>query len=779
MLSTEPFVTTLLANRTIPVLYPAMHPIVSRIWPLYRFRRVAFDAKRIGQPTAGAEGAAGTVQYWSLQPTRRVALPCGPIALSVKLSTGIFPTTARLQYRIAGEFREGLDFWVMLDQPCIRQRLIHLPKGIEELRLAVYTDDSGLTIQDVRMRELGKLHRAVSKGKAILVSILRNPKTIISRLGKAWAMYRRGGLRAIKERLFPSDRYAEWVRKYDTLTQVDREAIRSDIGQLSYKPKISVLLPVYNLPEQFLRAAIESVRNQIYTNWELCIADDNSPSPHVRAVIKEYAALDSRITFVFRAENGHIAEATNSAGALATGEFIGFLDHDDELREHALYMMIKELNAHPEADLIYSDEDKITEDGVRHYPHFKSDWNPELMLTQNFVCHFTLVRATVFRAVGGIRKGFDGAQDWDFVLRVSERTTRDRIRHIPHILYHWRVIEGSTAKGTTEKPYVTAAQIKAVSEHLERTGNSGARVASLRGLSMLRVHYRVPELPPLVSLIVPTYNQVSLLSTCVDGLLRITSYPNLEVLIVDNRSDDPETLSYLKKIAEDPRVRVIRDDGPFNFARLNNDAARNAKGSVLGFINNDIQVTRADWLDEMVANVVRPGIGAVGARLLYSNGTLQHAGVILGASGGVADHMLKHRSAHEIGYFCRAVLPQNLSAVTAACMLVTKEAFDRVGGFDEEAFAVAYNDIDFCLRLREAGYLNVYTPYAELIHHESISRGYEDTPEKRARFEGEVARMKARWEAALKADPYYNPNFSTDRADFRLGFPRRVANPWG
>lgn len=755
-----------------------MQAILSRIWPLYRFRRVTFDATRMATPDSGADAAPGKVQYWSLRPTRSGALPSGAIAFSIQISAATVPITARVQYRLGGEFREGLDFWVMLDDLWIHKRLIHLPKGIQELRLAVYTDDSSFAIRACRMRELGKLHRAASKGTAALIAILRNPKMLVSRLGKAWAMYRRGGLRAIKERLLPSDRYAEWVREYDTLTQVDRDSIRSDIEQLPYKPRISVLLPVYNLPERFLRAAIESVRNQLYTNWELCIADDNSPSPHVKAVIEEYAALDPRIKFVFRAENGHIAEATNSAGALATGEFIGFLDHDDELREHALYMVVKELNEHPDADLIYSDEDKITEDGERHYPHFKSDWNPELMLSQNFVCHFTVVRAALFRSVGGIRKGFDGAQDWDFVLRVSESTTRARIRHIPHILYHWRVIEGSTAKGTAEKPYVTAAQIKAVSEHLERTGNYGARVTALRGLSMLRVHYRVPEPPPLVSVVVPTYNQVSLLSTCLDGLLRITSYPNLEVLIVDNRSDDPDTISYLARIVEDPRVRVVRDDGPFNFARLNNDAARLARGSILGFINNDIQVTRSDWLDEMVANVARPGIGAVGARLLYSNGTLQHAGVVLGTSGGVADHMLKHRSAHELGYFCRAVLPQNLSAVTAACMLVTKEAFERVGGFDEKSFAVAYNDIDFCLRLREAGYLNVYTPYAELIHHESISRGYEDTPEKRARFEGEVDRMKARWGAVLSTDPYYNPNFSMDRAEFQLGFPRRVANPW-
>jgi GT2 family glycosyltransferase len=383
--------------------------------------------------------------------------------------------------------------------------------------------------------------------------------------------------------------------------------------------------------------------------------------------------------------------------------------------------MVRELNEHPEADLIYSDEDKITEDGVRHYPHFKSDWNPELMLCQNYVCHFTVVRRTIFEKLDGIRKGFDGAQDWDFVLRVSESTTPDKIRHIAKILYHWRVIDGSTAKATESKPYVTAAQIKAVSEHLERIGDTGARVESLPAISMLRVTYQIPT-PPLVSLIIPTHNQVKLLSSCIHGILESTTYKNVEVLVVDNRSDDPQTLRYLEEVSQDSRVRVIRDDGEFNFARINNDAVKHARGTVLGFINNDIQVVRPDWLREMVSHVIRPNVGAVGARLLYPNGTVQHAGVILGI-GGVADHMMKHISAQSLGYFCRAILPQNLSAVTAACMLVKREAFEQVGGFDQDAFAVAYNDIDFCLRLRQAGYLITYTPYAELLHHESISRG--------------------------------------------------------
>jgi GT2 family glycosyltransferase len=336
------------------------------------------------------------------------------------------------------------------------------------------------------------------------------------------------------------------------------------------------------------------------------------------------------------------------------------------------------------------------------------------------------------------------------------------------------VIEGSTAKETSAKPYVTAAQIRAVSEHLERRGDHGAKVESIPELSMLRTRYALPSPAPLVSLIVPTFNQYKLLSQCVDGILNGTSYKNIELIIVDNRSNDPETLEYLRELpSKDSRVKVIRDDGAFNFARINNDAVKHATGSVLGFVNNDIQIIRPDWLDEMVSNLARKDIGAVGARLLFPNGTVQHAGVITGI-GGVAGHQFKTFSVGSLGYFCRAVLPQNLSAVTAACMLVHTDLFNKVGGFDQERLAVAFNDIDLCLKIREAGYLIVYTPYAELLHHESVSRGYEDSPEKKARFAREFKAMQERWGEKLVTDPYYNPNFTLEGVGYDLGpAPRR------
>lgn len=745
--------------------------LLARVHPFYRWRTIRMECvpelKVAPHPPTRLDA-----KKWRLSPAQGGRYPWGPVLFSLSVDRGPFPITARLHGRVGEKLNEGLESWLVLESPELKNQLIQLPRDIRELTLSLHHEGEELGIVSCTFRELGKVHRAASKGAALVRAVIRNPRLVRDKFSKALALYRRGGLRAIRDRLWRSDVYPEWVRAHDTFSELDRARMRNDVRAFEYCPTISVLLPVYNVPEQFLRAVIESVQNQLYPHWELCIADDNSPHAGLRSIIEAYAAHDSRIKYVFRTSNGHIAEATNSAASLATGEFIGFLDHDDELRENALYEMVRELNSHKDADLLYSDEDKITPDGVRHYPHFKSDWNPELLLCQNYVCHFTVVRRSLFEKLGGIRKGFDGAQDWDFVLRVSEATTPDKIRHIPKILYHWRVIDGSTAKGTEQKPYVTEAQIKAVKQHLDRIGDRDAEVTSLPGIGMLRVTYRVPTPEPLVSVIIPTRNQVQLLSTCLHGLLEKTSYSNLEVIIVDNGSDDPDAQRYLEMVGKKRGVTVLHDDKPFNFARLNNEATHHARGEILAFLNNDIQIARPDWLHELVSNVTRTGVGAVGARLLYPHGTVQHAGVVLGI-GGVADHMMKHQPSSALGYFCRSILPQNISAVTAACMVVKKDVFVEVGGFDEKEFSIAYNDIDLCLRIRSKGRLIVYTPYAELIHHESVSRGYEDTPEKLARFQREYAAMQSRWGALLLNDPYYNRNLSLERADFSLAWPPR------
>lgn len=615
----------------------------------------------------------------------------------------------------------------------------------------------------------------------LLVKLFKNPELFLYRLRKAWMVLRASGISGLLSRIFHKNGeygdYSAWVKDNDTLADDDRTKILRHISNFKVNPKISILMPTFNTKEELLRASIESVINQIYQNWELCVVDDNSSNPRVRDVIKEYAARDPRICYSFQSDSKHIAETTNSAARLATGVFLGFLDHDDELSDKALYLVASEINRFPNSDLIYSDEDKIDESGNRLNPFFKPDWNPELLLSQNYICHFTVIRRSIFERVEGFRTGLDGAQDWDLVLRVSEVIEHSNIRHIPHILYHWRMTSGSTALTAGAKPYVARAQLQVVKDHLSRVGDATASVEMSKVLSTVRVRRVLQDPLPHVSLIIPTKDKVELLSRCIGGILEKTRYDKLEVLVVDNGSESKETKDYLELISKDPRVVVFKDGGPFNYSRLNNNAARIAKGEILGFLNNDLEITDSEWLSEMVTHAVRPQVGAVGARLLYPDGTLQHGGVVLGI-GGVAGHELRGIKKYDPGYFNRAMLTRNVSAVTAACMLMRKSIFDEVGGFNEENLAVAFNDVDLCLKVRKKGYLIVYTPHAELYHHESASRGSENTLKKLARFDKEIETMKRTWGEELDNDPYYNPNLTIIWEDFSLASPSRARKPW-
>jgi O-antigen biosynthesis protein len=567
--------------------------------------------------------------------------------------------------------------------------------------------------------------------------------------------------------------YERWVTTYDTLTNDRLSAQRESSRHFPRRPLISILVPVYNTPEKWLAKAIASVGEQTYSNWELCLADDASTAPHIRPLLEKYAAADPRIKVCFRPKNGHISAASNSALELATGEFIALLDHDDELTPHALYEIACAHNADPSADFFYSDEDKIDEEGHRHEPYFKPDFLPDLFLGQNYTSHLTVYRASLMRQAGGFRVGYEGSQDWDLALRVvSLMPDHKKIRHIPKILYHWRAIPGSTALLSSEKNYPVKAAKKALTDHFARLKQT-VELIPVPG-DHWRVKYPLPAKPPLVSLLIPTRNGLKFLQRCVDSILEKTTYPNYEILIIDNGSDDPATLAYFKTVAAKKSVRVIPYDAPFNYSAINNFAAKQAKGTVLGLLNNDLEAIHADWLDEMVAQSLRPGIGCVGAMLYYPNDTVQHAGVIIGL-GGVAGHAFRDFNRGTEGVFNRARLVQNYGAVTAACLLIRKEIFDQVGGLDEKHLAVAFNDVDFCLKVRAAGYLNLWTPFAELYHHESASRGVEDTPEKHERFRGEVETMMQRWEKELKHDPAYNPNLTLELTDFTLAAPPR---PW-
>lgn len=557
--------------------------------------------------------------------------------------------------------------------------------------------------------------------------------------------------------------YRDWVRRFDTMTEAERRRIRAEIGAWSSPPLISVVMPVYDPEPRVLAAALRSLRGQLYPHWELCVADDASTDPAIPRLLQRRAERDPRIRLVRRSENGHIARATNDAVALARGTHVAFLDHDDMLAETALYHVAAALRADPDLDLLYSDEDKIDRRGRRFEPHFKSDYNRELLYGQNYINHLTVVRTARIRALGGLRPGFEGSQDHDLLLRLSADLAPERVRHIPKVLYHWRAAGGSGTFSDRALAAAEAARLRALGELVAPSGGRAER--GPHGFN--RFVRPLPEPAPLVSVIIPTRDRAELLAVVLAGLFEATAYPAIEVVVVDNDSCEPATRALFEAHGGDPRLRVVPVPGPFNFSDLSNRGAAAARGTVLLFLNNDVEVVAEGWLRELVTIALDPGIGAVGARLLYPDGTLQHGGVVLGI-GGVAGHSHLGLAGDDPGYFARMALSQEVSAVTGACLAMRAEVFDEVGGFDANRLAVAFNDVDLCLRVRQAGYRIVWTPFATLIHHESKSRGPEDTPQKRARFEAETQVMRERWEPQLRADPYYNPNLSRTSAHFRL-----------
>ena len=641
-------------------------------------------------------------------------------------------------------------------------------------------------------RKLGHQVYRVRHFWRVLPRALRHGGGVKATATKASQIYRQEGLQGLKRRWvgiqmvtanvpvgMPEaqsvDRndYEEWIRRYDTIDQHMRARMRAGIAAFSHPPLISVVMPTYNAKLQWLCDAIESVRGQLYPHWELCIADDASPDPAIRPLLEGFAAHDSRIKVIFRERNGHISAASNSALECAEGDWVALLDHDDLLPEHALYCVADAIIAHPDAGVIYSDEDKVDEQGRRFAPHFKGDWNPDLFFSQNYVSHLGVYRRSILAKIDGFRTSVEGSQDQDLLLRCLPHLKDDQIVHIPRVLYHWRAMAGSTASSTGEKRYTTEAGIKALRDHFASRSRE-VEVEAGFVPNTYRVRYPVPQPEPLVSFLVPTRDHRILVETCVRSILEKSTYRNFEILILDNGSVEPDALEFFQKIQEeDHRVRVLRYDHPFNYSAINNFGVRHAKGSIIGLVNNDIEVISPEWLEEMVSHVVRPEIGCVGAKLYYSNDTVQHGGVILGL-GDVAGHAHKSYPRHSHGYFSRLLLVQALSAITAACLLVRREVFEHVNGLDEVNLKVAFNDVDFCLKVREASYRNLWTPYAELYHHESISRGAENTPEKLARFHQEVRFMINKWGEKLRQDPYYNPNLTCHHEDFSLAWPPRV-----
>ncbi|MBK8753886.1 MAG: glycosyltransferase [Candidatus Competibacteraceae bacterium] len=543
---------------------------------------------------------------------------------------------------------------------------------------------------------------------------------------------------------------------------IDPEQCMKEIARWPRRPVVSIVMPVYNIDPCWLEAAISSVTQQIYPNWELCIADDGSTRQETLDALRRLR--DPRCKIEFMESNQGIAGASNVALALATGEYVAFLDHDDELTRDALYHVVKAINDH-DPDFIYSDEDKLSLEGYHLEPHFKPDYSPDLLLSTNYICHFSVYRKTVLDQAGSFREGFEGSQDHDLVLRTLDYT--DRVFHIPRVLYHWRMIPGSTAAKFDSKNYAWAAGRRAIEDTLQRRSIIGG-VTLGQHPGTYRVK-RVIQGQPRISILMPFRDQPDWLRTCLDSILEKTSYPNFELLGISNNSVEPATFALMEHYAAaDSRIRFIRHDVPFNYAALNNFAVGQVEGEHLLLLNNDMAVISSDWLEALLEHSQRTEVGAVGAKLYYPDDTIQHGGVIIGI-GGIAGHAHRQFQRHNPGYFSRLHQIQNVSAVTAACLMVKKSLYQAMGGMDEKHLAVAFNDVDFCLRLREKGYLNIFTPYCELYHYESKTRGHEDTPQKQHRFAQEVAYMRKRHRAILQnGDPYYNPNLPLDRDDFGM-----------
>ncbi len=558
--------------------------------------------------------------------------------------------------------------------------------------------------------------------------------------------------------------YNVWRKKYIPNA---KKLKKQRAEKLDYEPCISIIVPTYKTPEKFLKEMIDSVRNQSYENWELCIGDGSVTEDTVKNVVESYQKKDKRIKMLCLSENLGIAGNTNAALSIATGDYMALLDHDDILAPDALYEVVKWMNEHykDETDVIYTDEDKVSFDLKDYFePHFKSDYNLDLIRSNNYICHLFVARKSIVDQVGGFRKEYDGSQDYDFILRCIEQSKH--VEHVPKVLYHWRCHPGSTAANQESKMYCYEAGKRAIEDHLKRMGEDDCQVVMTEHLGFYHVIYPIRE-QKKVSIIIPNKDQKEILERCIESVIQKTDYKNYEIIIVENNSTTSEIFEYYKTIEQRENIRVVIWKDKFNYSAINNFGVRYANGEYLLFLNNDIEVIRENWLSEMLANVQRKEVGIVGAKLLYPDNMVQHAGVIIGM-GGIAGHPLSRHPADDCGYFARGIIQQNLNAVTAACMITKKEVYEKVKGF-EEKLAVAFNDIDLCLKVRKAGYLIVYDPEALLYHHESISRGKEDTLEKRNRFEGEVDYMAKKWKDVLeKGDEYYNPNLSLLSGNFEL-----------
>lgn len=558
--------------------------------------------------------------------------------------------------------------------------------------------------------------------------------------------------------------YSKWLQKH-LPSKAELEQQRKT--KFDWEPLFSVVVPLYKTPEKYLRALVDSLKQQTYSNWQLCLSDGSGPDSPLRELLEELSREEPRIKVIPHEEPLKISENTNEAIHAADGDYIVFADHDDTLTAHALFECAKALNSDRNLEVIYSDEDKMTMDGHKFFQyHFKPDFNIDLLCTVNYICHLFVAKKELIDRVGMLRPEYDGAQDYDFIFRCIENAGAEKIHHIPKILYHWRCHEDSTSENPESKLYAFDAGQRAVQAHYDRIGVK-AEVYKGEYLGLYRTRY-IREYDPLISIVIPNKDHIDDLKRCMDSIDQNSTYKNYEYIIVENNSENPETFAYYQQLeAVNPKVHVVYWKGVFNYSAINNFGETYANGEYLLLLNNDTEIINPDCLEELLGYCMREDVGAVGARLYYEDDTIQHAGVVVGF-GGIAGHCFVMQKRGYTGYCHRIICAQDYSAVTAACMMVKRKAFNEVGGLSEE-LQVAFNDIDFCMKLRQAGYLIVYNPYAELYHYESKSRGLEDTPEKVARFNKEIETFAKKWPDILRdGDPYYNPNLTLESQDFSL-----------
>jgi len=632
--------------------------------------------------------------------------PCGWYMLNLKMTLSSATAVAKLYNDSGNDYNENEQLTIQLSSGRLTKRVIYFSTLPKRLRFDPCESPQVFSVDEFSFTKL-----TASRAKALMQKKLNGHGYHTENSNRLYLQYN-----DYLDRNTSSTTYQDWLKRNDlAIYAASLPPITAQPH--SDSPTFSLLLATYNSDIHYLTACIESVLQQSYPDWQLCIADDASANPEVHALLDHYSAMDPRISVIKRGQNGHISQASNTALALARGLYVALIDHDDLLSPYALQIMAHMINSHPSAQFFYSDEDKIDEQDRRFSPHFKPDWNRDLFYSHNYITHFSVISKRLIDKLGGFKEGVEGSQDYDLFLRAVACLDDSQIIHTPHILNN-----------------------------------------------CYRVHWPLPYPTPLVSLIIPTRDRIDLLERCINTILQKTTYRAFEIIIVNNQSSCPKTLEYFNKISNEKQIRVIDYSQPFNFSSINNFAASHANGSIIGLINNDIEVLSPGWLDEMVRHVCRPDIGCVGAKLYYPDMRIQHAGVVLGI-GGVAGHSHKFFGQHHHGYHSRLSLVQNYSAVTAATLLVRKSVYHEVGGMETD-LSVAFNDVDFCLKVRAAGYRNLWTPFAELIHHESVSRGYEDNPEKQARFQREVDYMKKQWGHILERDPCYSQNLSLTHEDF-------------